>query len=68
MQGIKLPLQALLMVETGLGSSLSGGKLARVSLLDCWLEGNWSWKQWSISWLYGPELPSITFAMATEVV
>ena len=64
MQGIKLPLQALLMVETGLGSRLSGGKLARVSRL----EENWSWKQWSISWLSGPEFPSITFAMVTKVV
>ena len=45
MQGIKLPLQALLMVETGLSSRLSGRKLARVSRLDCWLEENWSWKQ-----------------------
>lgn len=68
MQGIKLPLQALLMVETGLGSRLSGGKLARVSRLYCWLEENWSWKQWSISWLSVPEFPSITFAMVTKVV
>ena len=64
----QLPLQAFLMVETGLGFRLSGGKLARVSPLDCWIEGNCSWQQWSISWPYGPEFPRVTFAVVTEAV
>lgn len=47
-------------------------ELAKVSPLNCWLEENWSWEQWSarplISWLFVPEFSSITIAMVTEVV